>query len=250
MISLFRKIRQKLLSQNRITRYLVYALGEILLVTIGILIALQINTWNEARKEKNYLLKVYAQVRQDLQTDTLNLRLSIEDLEAKNARITEIVERSIPAEYYDTLNEANYQYCEKCVSDITNLEPFQYMDKGYELLKAINTTQDYREDSLSDAITQFYSEYIPEVDESQTILIDLSKTILSEYQQYDWFLSYADFGKKTYNKDFVSYIFESEKHQKSCAHYLIFSKWGLRLLREYRDNSIQILQLIDEKLAE
>lgn len=250
MISFFRIIRQKLLQQNQVTRYLAYALGEIFLVTIGILIALQINTWNEARKEKNYLQKVFAQVRQDLQTDTLNLRLSIEDLEAKNARLTEIVERSIPAEYYDTLNEANYQHCEKCVSDITNLEPFQYMGKGYELLKAINTTQDYREDSLSDAITQFYSEYIPEVDESQTILIDLSKTILSEYQQYDWFLSYADFGKKTYNKDFVSYIFEGEKHQKSCAHYLIFSKWGLRILREYRDNSIQILQLIDEKLAE
>lgn len=53
MISFFRKIRQKLLQQNRVTRYLVYALGEIVLVTIGILIALQINTWNEQRKDTN-----------------------------------------------------------------------------------------------------------------------------------------------------------------------------------------------------
>ena len=53
MISFFRKIRQKLLSQNRVTRYLIYALGEIILVTIGILIALQINTWNEQRKDTN-----------------------------------------------------------------------------------------------------------------------------------------------------------------------------------------------------
>ncbi|MFC3879783.1 DUF6090 family protein [Algoriphagus namhaensis] len=53
MISFFRKIRQKLLQQNRVTRYLVYALGEIVLVTIGILIALQINTWNEQRKDSN-----------------------------------------------------------------------------------------------------------------------------------------------------------------------------------------------------
>ncbi|WP_075352524.1 DUF6090 family protein [Algoriphagus marinus] len=53
MISFFRKIRQKLLQQNRVTRYLVYALGEIVLVTIGILIALQINTWNEQRKDIN-----------------------------------------------------------------------------------------------------------------------------------------------------------------------------------------------------
>lgn len=43
MISLFRRIRQNLLQQNRITQYLAYAVGEILLVVIGILIALRIN---------------------------------------------------------------------------------------------------------------------------------------------------------------------------------------------------------------
>lgn len=45
----FHRIRQKLLAQNRFTRYLIYALGEIVLVVIGILIALQINTWNTER---------------------------------------------------------------------------------------------------------------------------------------------------------------------------------------------------------
>ncbi len=52
MTSFFRQIRQKLLSQNRVTRYIAYALGEIFLVTIGILIALQVNTWNENRNNK------------------------------------------------------------------------------------------------------------------------------------------------------------------------------------------------------
>jgi hypothetical protein len=50
MISFFRTIRLKLLSQNRVTRYLVYAFGEIFLVVIGILIALQVNNWNEGKK--------------------------------------------------------------------------------------------------------------------------------------------------------------------------------------------------------
>ncbi len=50
MIKFFRKIRQKLLSENKLSKYLIYAIGEIVLVVIGILIALQINNWNEERK--------------------------------------------------------------------------------------------------------------------------------------------------------------------------------------------------------
>ena len=50
MIKFFRKIRQRLISENRAARYLLYALGEIVLVVIGILIALQINNANEHRK--------------------------------------------------------------------------------------------------------------------------------------------------------------------------------------------------------
>ena len=50
MIKFFRRIRQKLLSENRFSKYLIYAIGEIVLVVIGILIALQINNWNEKRK--------------------------------------------------------------------------------------------------------------------------------------------------------------------------------------------------------
>ncbi|WP_445752736.1 DUF6090 family protein [Polaribacter sp.] len=53
MIKFFRKICQKLLVENRFNKYLVYAIGEIILVVIGILIALQINNWNEERKNAN-----------------------------------------------------------------------------------------------------------------------------------------------------------------------------------------------------
>ena len=53
MIKFFRNIRQSLLSEGRTSKYLKYALGEIILVVIGILIALQINNWNEQRKLKN-----------------------------------------------------------------------------------------------------------------------------------------------------------------------------------------------------
>jgi hypothetical protein len=71
MISFFRKIRQKLLSQNRVTQYLAYALGEIFLVVIGILIALQINNANEDRKAKLTEKAVLNNLLQDLRADSL-----------------------------------------------------------------------------------------------------------------------------------------------------------------------------------
>ena len=52
MIKFFRHIRKSLLMENKTSKYFKYAIGEIILVVIGILIALQINTWNENRKEK------------------------------------------------------------------------------------------------------------------------------------------------------------------------------------------------------
>jgi len=53
MIKFFRKIRQNLLSEGKTEKYLKYAVGEIMLVVIGILFALQINNWNNQRIEKN-----------------------------------------------------------------------------------------------------------------------------------------------------------------------------------------------------
>ena len=60
MISFFRKIRQHLLSENKFSKYLLYAIGEIILVVIGILIALQVNNWNQDRilkKQEELLLQ-------------------------------------------------------------------------------------------------------------------------------------------------------------------------------------------------
>ena len=58
MIKFFRRIRQRLLSENKFSKYLLYAIGEIVLVVIGILIALQINNWNEDKKN-NRLEEAY-----------------------------------------------------------------------------------------------------------------------------------------------------------------------------------------------
>lgn len=73
MIKFFRKIRKKLAAENKPMKYLRYAIGEILLVVVGILIALQINNWNENRKERLTEIKYLKNLRYDLQNDSTDL---------------------------------------------------------------------------------------------------------------------------------------------------------------------------------
>ena len=70
MIKFFRKIRQDLLSEGKTVKYFKYAIGEILLVIIGILIAVSINDWNEGRKLKKAEQSILKDLEQEM---TLNL---------------------------------------------------------------------------------------------------------------------------------------------------------------------------------
>ena len=79
MITLFRRIRQKLIDSGNITKYLLYAIGEILLVVIGILIALQVNNWNEGQankaKEYSYLTGIHSDLIR--QIESLNRTIAV-----------------------------------------------------------------------------------------------------------------------------------------------------------------------------
>jgi hypothetical protein len=70
MIKFFRHIRQRYITEGKTTKYFKYAIGEIILVVIGILIALSINTWNEERKEKAIVTNLLKNIRYDLVADT------------------------------------------------------------------------------------------------------------------------------------------------------------------------------------
>ena len=87
MLRFFRQIRQRLLTDNppdqasragKFSKYLLYAIGEILLVVIGILIALQVDSWNEERDNKSRQNAFYRSIMVDLESD----RKNIEDLSA------------------------------------------------------------------------------------------------------------------------------------------------------------------------
>lgn len=74
MIKYFRKIRQSLLIENKLSKYLLYAFGEIILVVIGILIALQVNNWNELKKDRFVEHKLLTEVNENLEINAVRLK--------------------------------------------------------------------------------------------------------------------------------------------------------------------------------
>lgn len=71
MLKFFRRIRKQLLNDSQVKKYIIYAIGEILLVVIGILLALQINNWNESRKTKATAHEYLQNIRNDIVADTV-----------------------------------------------------------------------------------------------------------------------------------------------------------------------------------
>jgi hypothetical protein len=78
MIKFFRKIRQKMLTENKFSKYLLYAIGEILLVVIGILIALQINTNSENHKKQVFEITILENIKEDILSDKVDCELNLE----------------------------------------------------------------------------------------------------------------------------------------------------------------------------
>jgi hypothetical protein len=95
MIKFFRNIRQGLLTENKFSKYLIYAIGEIVLVVIGILFALQINNWNETQKNKQQELIILENILQDLKNDKVGLDGIIERRKSK------VASAEIMASYYN-----------------------------------------------------------------------------------------------------------------------------------------------------
>ena len=91
MITLFRRIREKLIASGSITKYLLYAAGEILLVMIGILLALQVNNWNEERNADLKTREYYSQLLDDLKSDQDFVLGTIDELSAQLSEYEEYI---------------------------------------------------------------------------------------------------------------------------------------------------------------
>ena len=112
MIKFFRKIRYNLMEQNKTGKYLKYAIGEILLVVIGIIIALQLNNWNETRKKQNLKNEYLVSLKNDYRKDTIQLN----DRIYQNKKRLEVLMHIYP----DSINTSTITTSEEFISLFKN----------------------------------------------------------------------------------------------------------------------------------
>lgn len=149
MIKFFRQIRKKLIDQSKVRNYIFYAIGEIILVVIGILIALSINNWNQNITFKNELTQIVKETSIDLHKDIEYLNLMI--------KISEETIHSID----NLLNNDNKMPEDSLFISIAGIHRFTYFvptNFGYNKLNKHPRTE-LLPDSLTNNLTTYYTGY-------------------------------------------------------------------------------------------
>ncbi len=151
MIKHFRKIRQRLLTENKFRKYLIYAIGEIVLVVIGILIALQINNWNQSRQDQKLEVKYLRGIKTNINDDITELEKLFTTDTVKFDTYTSLIK---------TLNGLNYtsqkQEIVSGLYTIAGLRWFEGQNVVFEDLKFSGKLNLIQSDTIRHLIQKYY----------------------------------------------------------------------------------------------
>ena len=128
MIKFFRKIRYDLMEKNKTGKYLKYAIGEIALVVIGILIALQINNWNENKKSNTFENEILTQIQTNLKQDKLNLEIILKNYGNAIKSSNKILKSEVSEKSKDSIHI--------WLGAVIQFDRFQPLTNAYEVLKS------------------------------------------------------------------------------------------------------------------
>lgn len=166
MIKLFRNIRQNLLNEGKTTKYFKYAIGEIILVVIGILIALNINNWNENQKSKKDERYVLTEVLKNLEEDAI----LVDDIifQRQKAQIAVVA-----LQKFLNSNSKDSDSLQFHLVNLLTFERYFPINNAYEILKSKGLQLSNNE--LTTKISRYYDYEQPKMSNS---ILDIEVTIL------------------------------------------------------------------------
>ncbi len=229
MINFFRKKRKTLANDNKVIKYTRYALGEILLVVIGILIALQINTYHQEKLNHKKILKLFKEVEMDLLNDIEEAELIIKWWEKKERLLDEFLKGDKPQSYFENdmrslvlLGISGYPISksEGSFSQLNNQKDI-LTGQYDEVFKKLNRLYTEGGGFLNLTHNQFHNEILA------------YKNHL--YDTYDWM---EDFYNREYTKEIKNYFFKSKYHRRQLVKYRYFGGFYYGQLTRYKNESL------------
>ena len=233
MLKFFRKIRQNLVLQNKTGKYFKYAIGEIVLVVIGILIALSINNWNEKKANDTKIAFIFEQIKRELLEDAItanNLNIfwehqdSLYKVAMSDSATIKMYRKSPPLRFFFYSTEQN-----------------TIQTNGFELLKQ---NANLTEKSLSPLISKMSKMYNYYTQEFEGNLHEMSVHINNHTQKmaekHDWF------HKDRESDEWLNYLVNSSEHKNNLTLYASVIYENLNDSRTFMKQAIDVLQSIEE----
>lgn len=224
MIKLFRKIRQKLITKNHFSKYLIYAIGEIALVMIGILLAVQVNNWNNKRTQTKKEEAILKELQEDLGVMLNDLNGDYEVLKFGKKGYLNVQDYiNTNAKYNDTMAfDFHWLIKDEYIYPVTSAYE-QLKEEGFEIIQ---------NDTIKNEVRGIFEFALPRISKINPFYPDLEEffgsfyrknftpnsdsTLVYKYKMYGYDFKYPykdNFEGKTYNVYF-GYIpnnFESLK---------------------------------------
>ena len=244
MLGFLRRIRRSLIEKGHLRKYLVYAIGEILLVVIGILLALQVNNWNEDRKSSKEIQEVLSALKSNTNSNIQQLQqVNRGDLEVINSIKLIMNNLTHSKVYNDTLAHhfmhSGYYH-----------EPAWKMG-AYETLiaKGLDSVET---DSLRERIVDVYEVGYQKLSENMLITRDLSTSLM--FPAISQRLRVTDFSVDTFEEKAEPVHYEQLVGDETYLNILSLWRLHLEYVHVIRSKLIKELQalntLISDKLDE
>jgi hypothetical protein len=225
------------MGKNKTGKYLKYAIGEIVLVVIGILIALQINNWNEKRLQKQALKNIYAIIVEDLKNDITDINIILKSKKEIEPIFNKILDGLMTIEDYKT--------CDGCEWLITGNADLTIETRGYNLLNNFKINAD----NLLNTIVQFYTKGLAELSVDDDLRgSDIGNNINNWKDNYKW---YSDYMTERNNDEFIEYALNNQDYKNRVANYYMLNYTiYIPKLEAFNSEAKVILKQLEEKIKQ
>ena len=225
------------MERGKTGKYFKYAIGEIILVVIGILIALQINTWNEAKKTKSEMNGIYQSIVDELETDIKTLDEILPDFAWKNKAIKKII-NSNPTEEEWKSNDSLF-------NSFVSTYDFEIAQNRMQQLKSkVGYNQETKE--LNNKIVDFYNKQLIDLNvKLEEHTISFNRNVSYWEENTEWF---GDAYSSNDLSKLGAYAQDNPIFRNKIIWYGIVLRRLERALRKYQTEAIELKTTINSQL--